>query len=245
MKLDKRIIIFAVVLAAITTFGIYKYLESLKPEEVEVTYVEVWVAKETIPAKVKVTDAMIDYREIDKKYVHPESMTDGTKIVGKYTMERILADEQILESRLFDLEALRFSYNIPSGQRAMTIQVNLIAGISDMVTPGDHVDLLVHVAAREKDGVSYPPATKAFIEDVLVLSINKMDSIEEKKASDDAAEEQASSRLLTLAINASETEKLFQADQTGEIRLALRHPDADDEIGTNGSITDDFVPLRR
>jgi len=62
MKLDKRIIIFAVVLAAITTFGIYKYLESLKPEEVEVTYVEVWVAKETIPAKVKITDAMIDYR---------------------------------------------------------------------------------------------------------------------------------------------------------------------------------------
>jgi len=107
------------------------------------------------------------------------------------------------------------------------------------------VDLLVHVAGREKDGVSYPSVTKAFIEDVLVLSINKMDSIEEKKASDDAAEEQASSRLLTLAINASETERLFQADQTGEIRLALRHQDADDEIGTNGSITDDFVPLRR
>ena len=189
MKLDKRIIIFAVLLAAITTFGIYKYLDSLKPEEKQITYVEVWVAKETIAAKVKITDAMIDYKEIDKKYVHPEAMTDSAKIVGKYTMERILADEQILESRLFDLEALRFSYKVPPEKRAMTIQVNLIAGISDMITPGDHIDLLVHTEGREKEGITYPAATKAFIEDVLVLAINKMDSIEEKKAADDAAED--------------------------------------------------------
>jgi pilus assembly protein CpaB len=245
MKLDKRIIIFAVLLAAITTFGIYKYLDSLGAEEREVEYVEVWVAKETIPAKVKVTDAMIDYKEIDRKYIHPEAMTDKNGIVGKYTMERILMDEQILESRLFDLEALRFSYKIPPEKRAMTIQVNLIAGISDMITPGDHIDLLVHIEEREKEGITYPPATKAFIEDVLVLSINKMDSIEEKKAADDAAEEQADNRLLTLAVDTSMTERLFQADMTGQIRIALRHPDADNKIGTNGSITDDFVPLRR
>ncbi len=245
MKLDKRIIIFAVLLAAITTFGIYKYLDSLKPEEKQITYEEVWVAKETIPAKVKVTDAMIDYKEIDKKYVHPEAMTDNTGIVGKYTMERILAEEQILASRLFDLEALRFSYNIPPEKRAMTIQVNLVAGISDMVTPGDHVDLLVNVEEREKDDVIYPPATKIFIENVLVLSIDKLNSIEMKKAADDAAEEQAQSRLLTLAVDASEIESLFQADQTGEIRVALRHPDADNEIETKGTITNDIVPLRR
>ena len=245
MKLDKRIIIFAVLLAAITTFGIYKYLDSLKPEEKEISYAEVWVAKETIPAKVKITDAMIDYKEIDQKYVHPEAMTDKTGIVGKYTMERILADEQILESRLFDLEALRFSYNIPPDKRAMTIQVDLIAGISDMITPGDHIDILVHMEEREKEGITYPPVTKAFVQNVLVLAINKMDSIEVKKAADDAAEEQAGSRLLTLAVDTSMTESLFQADQMGQIRIALRHPDAENRIETNGSITDDFVPLRR
>lgn len=245
MKLDKRIIIAAIILAAVTTFGIYKYLDSLKVEEEVIAYTEVWVAKETIPAKAKVTDAMITYKKVDKKYVHPQAVTDKTKIVGQYTIERIFKDEQILESRLFDLEALRFSYKIPPDKRAMTIQVYPVSGISDMITPGDYVDLLIFVDEREKDGVSYPPITKAFMNNVLVLSINKMDSMEAKKAADDAATEQAGSRLLTLAVDTADAERLFQADKTGEIRIALRHPDADNAINTNGSITEDFVPLRR
>ena len=245
MKLDKRIIIVALILAAATTFGVYKYLDSMKPEEEVIEYAQVWVAKETIPAKSKVLDAMITYKKMDKNYIHPEAVTDKTKIVGRYTMERILKDEQIMESRLFDLEALRFSRKVPEDKRAMTIRVDLVAGISDLIMPGDHVDLLVHMGPHVKEGIDYPEITKLFINDALVLSVNKMDSMDVKKASDDAAETQAESRLLTLAIDPADTERLYQADQLGLIRIALRNPDVETETNTNGTITDDFVPLRR
>lgn len=248
MKLDKRIIIVALLLAAATTFGVYKYLDSLKPEEEVIEYAQVWVAKETIPAKVKILDSMITYKKMDKNYVHPEAVSDKTRIVGKYTMERILKDEQIMGSRIFDLEALRFSYKVPPDMRAMTIRVDLVAGITDMITPGDHVDVLVHIEEREKDDIVYPGITKLFIKNVLVLSVDKMDNLEAKKAdeeADDDNEKDITGRYLTLAVDPNDAERLVQADQLGVIRLALRHPEAQTENDANGAITDDFVPLRR
>ncbi len=244
MKLSKKIIIIAIILAAVTTYGVYIYLNSIQETVSQVNYIEVLVANRNIPAKTKIDKSMVSVEKIAEEYVIKNAVTNMAQITGKYTMERILEGEQILSERLVDPEKINFSYQIPKGKRAVTIKVNDVTGVSDLIKPGDYVDVLVFMEQKEIENNTtttiYPDITKMFLQDILILSIDKDYGYEEKKTVQ--APEEIKERKVTIALAPTDAEKLVLADETGKIHLALRHPEDKAVQETSGAISKDIIP---
>lgn len=246
MKISKKIIIFAILLAAVTTYGVYYYLNSIRETASQAKYVEVLVATGNIPAKTKIDKSMVKVEKVAEEYAHKNAVTNMGQINGKYTIERILEGEQILSGRIVDLEKINFSYQIPEGKRAATIKVNDVNGVADLIKPGDYIDVLVFVSQREIEGNStttiYPDITKMVLQNVLVLAIDKESGSDENKES--KVTEQEQERKVTVAITPTESEQLVLADETGKIHLALRNPNEKAVEKTPGAILKDIIPER-
>lgn len=248
MKLNKKIIILAILLAAVTTYGIYFYIKSTQETVTEVKYKQVLVAKNNIPAKTKVDKSMIKIEKIAEEYVLKNAITDEKEIIGKFSIERIIEGEQILPNRLVDLEKIYASYQVPIGKRGITIKVDDVAGVAHLIKPGDYVDVVVFVPEREIEEKStktvFPDVTKLTLQNLLVLAIDQEQGFVEKKEEKEKTEEKQEQKVkkITLAVNPADTEKLVLGDEIGKIRLALRHPDEKKVYETSGAIVNDIVP---
>lgn len=247
MKVNKRITIIAVLLAIITTFGLYYYIQSIKSNSEE-EFVEVYVAKQDIPEKTQLDETMIILKKIDSKYVLDNAILKDGNILGKYASERIIGGEQIISDRLLESNDAKFSYKIPKDKRAISIGVNGIDGVAHLIKPGDYVDVLVYKAEENNDNdyVTYPDIAKVVFQNVLVLAIDRDNNttIVNNANNESNVESQDAMKIVTFALSPSDSEKLFVGDLSGKIRLALRNPDYNGTIDTSGAIVDDIIPKR-
>lgn len=245
MKINKRITIIAILLAIITTFGLYYYIQSIKSNSEE-EFVEVYVANQDIPAKTQLDETMIVLKKIDAKYVVNNAILKDGNILGKYASERIIGGEQIISDRLLESNDAKFSYKIPKDKRAISIGVNGIDGVAHLIIPGDYVDVLVYKAEENDDNVTYPDIAKVVLQNVLVLAIDRdnNNTIVNNANNENNAESQDAMKIVTFALSPSDSEKLFVGDLSGEIRLALRNPEYNESIDTSGAIIDDIIPKR-
>lgn len=248
MKVNKRITIIAILLAVITTFGLYYYIQSIKSNSEE-EFVEVYVAKQDIPEKTQLDETMIVLKKIDSKYVLGNAILKDGNILGKYASERIIVGEQIISDRLLESNDTKFSYKIPKDKRAISIGVNGIDGVAHLIKPGDYVDVLVYKAEENNDNdyVTYPDIAKVVLQNVLVLAIDQdnNNTIVNNTNNENNTESQDAMKIVTFALSPSDSEKLFVGDVSGEIRLALRNPDYIGTVDTSGAIMDDIVPKRQ
>lgn len=249
MKVNKRITIIAVLLAVITTLGLYYYIQSIKSNSEE-EFVEVYVAEQDIPAKTQLDETMIVLKKIDAKYVVNNAILKDGNILGKYATEKIIGGEQIVSDRLLESNNAKFSYQIPEDMRAISIGVNGIDGVAHLIKPGDYVDVLVYKTEEEKeenyDKVIYPNIAKVVFQNVLVLAIDQdnNNTIVNNANNENNTESQDAMKIVTFALSPSDSEKLFVGDLSGKIRLALRNPDYNGAVDTSGAIMDDIIPKR-
>lgn len=248
MKLSKKIVIFAILLAAVTTYGMYYYIKLTKETVTDVKYKQVLVAKNNIPAKTKIDKSMIKVEKIAEEYVLKNAETDEKEIIDKFAIERIIEGEQILSNRLVDLEKIYASYQVPFGKRGVTIKVDDVAGVAHLINPGDYVDVVVYIPEREIEEKTtktvFPDVTKLTLQNLLVLAIDQEQGFVEKKEEKEKTEEKQEQKMkkITLAVNPADTEKLVLGDEIGKLRLALRHPDEKKVNETSGAIVNDIVP---
>lgn len=145
MKRSRILIILALILALITTFFLYRYIESLRVEpEVTVEYGSVVVAATNIPEHVKITEEMLLVKELPVEAIHPNAARSTADLVGFTTTMNILADEQILKSKIAadDVQS-GLSYQIPENMRAIVIPTSEVSGLAGYLQIGDKVDMLV------------------------------------------------------------------------------------------------------
>lgn len=121
------------------------------------------------------------------------------------------------------------SYNIPEDKRAVTVAVNEVIGVAGFIKPGDKVDVIATFAFD-------PPQSTTILQNVTVLAIaQEMQSDAEQKAK--------LSTSVTFALSPSQAERLVLAESLGEIRLALRPPQAVGIASAKGTTAHDIVPL--
>ena len=85
MKTKKRIWIITGILALLTTGMIYLYLKQVEAsaQENKVEMSEVVVALTAIPSHVKVTEDMLEIKEIPSEAVHADTYTAIADVVGR------------------------------------------------------------------------------------------------------------------------------------------------------------------
>ena len=109
----------------------------------------------------------------------------------------------------------------------MSIPIDAISGVADMLQPGDRVDVLTVVSAitRTKKKEIY----SVVVLQNIILAVGK--NIDPKNKVSSSEQEQQGTKTVTLAVTVEEAQSLFLANQQGVIRLMLRSP-VDDETVT-------------
>jgi len=149
-------------------------------------------------------------------------LPDGTfqgmaDLVGRGVIVPIHKNELVLASKLASAKGgAGLPSLIPSGKRAVSVQVNEVISVAGFVAPGTHVDVLL--TGRPSTGGAQDAMTTTVLENVEVLAAGQ-----EMQQNPDGGKPRTVTAI-TLLVTPEEAQKLTLASSEGHIQLALRNP---------------------
>lgn len=250
----KKVKIIALISAVVTALLLYFFLNSLNKTTVETQKVSVVVAIADIPADTAITEEMITVTQLPAEAVVGGALNSSFDAIGKIAKSAIYTGEQLLSSKLVtagDSENDTLAYAIEPGMRAITIAVDSTTGLSSMLTPGDHIDLIGEFLVKVVDTnvsdttqvsdevsdleVSY---TVMVLENITVLAVDNVLS-----QSGTAEGGTIAYATITLQVTPEQAMTLSMAQYEGELRAILRSP-LDEKETNQPSLTLDDVLLK-
>ncbi|MGI6119141.1 MAG: Flp pilus assembly protein CpaB [Desulfosporosinus sp.] len=208
----KKLILLAFILSVITGLISYNYLTNLE-KKVAGQNMPVVVARNQIPKHTVINAEMLEVIELPQKAINPLSSTNTDSIVGKISKETIEPAEQILKTKISNLDEKTsgLAYSIAKGYRALTLKTDEVSGVAGEIEKGDRVDI---VASMIGDVNGQKVVTSRMIaENLEVLEIGMKPS--DKKAA-------RTNTSVTLSVLAEDVLKINYALSEGKYRLVLR-----------------------
>jgi pilus assembly protein CpaB len=217
----------ALFVAAVATFGAYRYLQANSgPAKVESR--SVVVAKADIPEGASITREQVGTVTVALSIAPVGAFATVDSVVGRVARVAIFNGETVVPGRLAPAgTGPGIELKIPNGKRAMAVRINDVAGISGLIQPNSRVDVLVTLA----DQATNKQVAKLFMENMQVLSVGT-------EIQRDVAGKPNTATTATLAVTPDEAERLAIAMNTGSIQLVLRgygDPAAVTTAGANSS----------
>jgi pilus assembly protein CpaB len=146
MKLfgGKGPLIAAIALGALTSYIAWRYVDQVTQQNSQAAdMAPVVVANMGIPARTVITPDMVRVQQLPAEAIHAQAVQSLNQVVGKVTKSDVVADEQVLSSRLYLQRGdSGLAFMIPDGMRAVSVGFSEMIGSGGMVVPGDHVDVL-------------------------------------------------------------------------------------------------------
>jgi len=210
------------------------------------------VAKQDIPARTKITTAMVEVREVPLDNRSELAYTDVSEVVGRVTRYPIATSEQVLTTKVVALESAAntgesLSYIIPEGRRAISIQVSEVVSSGGLVLPGDYVDVIgvfdvefSNAAGQKEQQDKY--FSRVILQNIEVLAVAQTvvdappeagtateadgaaaaESTSGQRARNTEAAPEPKASTVTLSVTSQEAQLLFLAEENGTLRLAVR-----------------------
>lgn len=217
----KKVKLLALVSAVVLATLLYVFLSALRsPAETET--VTVLTAAADIPANTSITANMLRQTELPKEAALSNAISASSEVIGTVSRTEIYQGEQILSSKLIAVgkgnnETL--AYTIEPGMRAITIAVDATSGLSNMIVPGNRVDIIGEFLT-EKTAINEKQSyTVMVLENIEVLAVDNVLSKEQQQDSKTAAY-----ATITLQVTPEQAMKLSMAQFEGELRAILRSP---------------------
>ena len=236
-SISKKLFLISFVLAIIASTVVYMYLKSLEKEEIKVDKTKILIATGDISPRIKIEKDMIKEIEVDSTSIFGDYYIDKNEIIGKFSKEYIYQNERFHKDRLINELEEEISLKIKYNFRAMSINVNSESGVSDLLKPGDYVDLIVYLPEiKESGNIIRPSMSKIILQNIEILAIDK-------KVYRDEAEriEIPTNYVVLLSIPVLEVEKLALAEDVGDIKLALRPFAGGNIYETDGAIWEELI----
>ena len=209
------IVIVAVVIGAIASFALFRYVGSVEEEAYgNARRVEVLVVKKDIPKGTSGIDVIRD--NFVGKALIPQEIRPATALTSSAGLESLvavgnLAANQVIVDGMFVTPEQAFASDaerIQDGRVAITISVDQVRGVANLVRPGDKVNMII------RDPESVDPAnpevgggdTTFLYQNVEVLAIGSQltPDLGEVAAEDPAATgepvQEVASNLMTLTV---------------------------------------------
>jgi len=147
MKLRAVLIIIAIILAAVAVFAVISYTSNIKQAaEKEVEKIEVLVAAQNIPKNTYADNLLssksVVLQAIPRKYLANGVLTSLDDYKGFVTIGPISIGEQITSTKFARPEQIGMTFNIPSDMVAISIPVNEVIGVSNLINVGDMVNVI-------------------------------------------------------------------------------------------------------
>lgn len=216
MKIQKKVLIFAVLMGLLTVVGLSYYINNnSNAQKVEIPYSKIVVAANAIPANVKITSNMVIMKSVPTESVHPEAITSLDKIIGKITKSEIVSGEQVLSSRIVvDVENATLAYRVPQNMRAISIPNTEVTGVAGHINAGDKIDILV---TYDKKDINPVTTTYTQLQNIEVAAVGS-----DIVSTDDKGKVMPTS--ITVFVKPAQAEVLAYAVSNGSIFLTLRNP---------------------
>lgn len=224
----------ALIVAAIATFGAYRYLQANSAPAKVVTR-QVVVANVDIPEGAAIDRNQIVLASWPAPTVPVGAYSSLDSVVGRVTRVNVFTGEALVPGRLAPAgTGPGLELKIPPGQRAMAVRINDVAGISGLIQPNSRVDVMVTIA----DQATGKQVAKLFMENMRVLSVGT-------EIQRDASGRPNTATTATLAVTPDEAERLAIAMNTGSIQLVLRGYGDPATISTRGANSADVLQQLR
>lgn len=209
--------------AAILVFALGRYKTSLKTP---VTQASVLVATAQIPKGTSgsAVAAQRLYKVVPMvtSQVTPGALVDAAAIANETAATDILPGQQLTATDFAGLTSV--AETLSPNQRAVSVSTSEAPGNTDVVQPGDHVDVYVGVLPKafSPTGSSTDSASDVaipFISDVLVLKAGTPAPVKRDGVT-------ITGNSMVLAVDSSQVQLLITAALKGAIYLSLRPPNA-------------------
>lgn len=194
----------------------YNYLSSVGHANAPAAQRSIIVASRTIPAHVTITAEMLSRVTRPADAVDPDVLSAPAAAIGSSAVNEIPAGSQVTASKLVHYATSGLPGKVHVGMRAVSIALDRVKGVSNLVQAGDLVDV---IAATPRTNETAPKAV-TIIRAARVLSVGSMTEAGATPAPD-AGQQFASA---TLEVTAKQADLLTLADVNTTLRLALRSP---------------------
>ncbi|HLF76162.1 MAG TPA: Flp pilus assembly protein CpaB [Dehalococcoidia bacterium] len=239
-RANKRFIMLAVVLGlvgAILVYAAFSRDSSSGGASSSAADTPVVVAKAEIPARTKITQAMVEVKLVPLDTRSALAFEDASLVVGKVTRFPIAVNEQVLSNKIVGLtpgaaaQSRSLSYTIPQGKRGFAIGISEVSSAGGLVLPGDYVDVLIiyNVDFRGETRENYLVQTIFQNVEVLAVSQAVVDVVPEASPSPNGqrvrnseARPNPGAGTVTLSLTPEQSQRMYLAEANGRIRLAVR-----------------------
>src|SRR5579871_1397427 len=245
MDRSKILIIFAAawVSAALLTWFLYT---TTKAPRVEKT-VAIEAAAHDMPAGTRLRKTDLKSIRVTERDVPKTAILDEKLAIDRPLLFPISANEPITSSKIASLGGAEgLPSTIEIGKRAISVPINDASGVSGLIQPRAHVDVLF-----TRPGSPAEAVTTTIVEHVIVLAMGRTTELTPVTANATAAAAQATTRQspqsATLLVTPEQMRKIELAKNEGKISLALRNPldhtvADDDEATTAEELYPGLVP---
>jgi pilus assembly protein CpaB len=214
---SKFIFLLAIIMGVITTFLFVQYIEKSEVVETnqQVKTVPIVRAVDPIPENSVILAEMLEVVEVPEENIHPKAVDELERVVGKFAVDPIEEGEIITSHRIKDQkdESEFVSRKIKEGFRAVSIGVNIVQSVSNLIEPEEYVDVIVTHSDNTENG---DKATELLLSNVRVLAIGR-------RMITPSEEPYVEYAQVTLELTPSDAVKLVDAYNSGVLHLML-HP---------------------
>jgi pilus assembly protein CpaB len=223
------LIAIALVCGLVAAVGAARYLGEGR-SDAAVPTVHIVVAKAEVNINEELTAEKLDLVEWPQNRVPPGAITDLEKLAGTHSRTRLYPGEPILTTKVTQPGETIGALKIPLGYRVVSVKATPESSVSNMVQPGDRVDVVVVVRRTERT------FSKTILRAVRVFAVNS-----ETARTANYNETPTEIRTASLLLTPDQTEKVVMAAELGQVRLALRSPEDDSVDETSGCTYDELL----
>lgn len=202
----------------------------------------VFVAMLDIQANEELTAQNIKLEEWPKNIVPQGALTKLEDVEGKRCRIKLYAGEPILSSKLLGAaDSVGAAKDIPDGYRVSQVRVDAAAGASNLILPGDRVDVLLFRHPNNND--QNATAAKIVLQDIKVFAVDTHTETEFSRNKSEQGEP-ITAKTISLLVTPQQALILHAASEVGgAVRLVLRNPDDDLHVSTHAAtLADIFGP---
>jgi pilus assembly protein CpaB len=187
-------------------------------------------------------DTVLDERvlqqiQVPSRYLQPQAASDMREVIGRVTAVPIPSGAQVLGPSLLAVRRTALAYEVPRGQRAVTIAISDVTGVGGLIQPGNFVDVVgtfeYGKPSGEQNGkIQYADERTEVItmmQNMPVLAVNRehlrdrpVPRAPDASQGDQGGTASQSFSNVTLLVSPSQVQELILAQHVGTLTLTLR-----------------------
>lgn len=178
------------------------------------------VARVDVAAGEEFKAGDLELRAIAEGDVHNLAFHDIDDLVGKAPAVPVYAGAQVIGPQLFEgPSGSTLAVITPDGMRAFSFAVEQSTVAGGLIVPGDRVDVLAVFPADSTTENPRPATVSTIVQNVEVIAVGQ-EVVQRDPGT--SSEVQPDAQTITLAVSATDAQRIALADEVGTVRTIVR-----------------------